>query len=110
MIVTEDDVSKALDYLGQDPHPLALARKDMADAENASKAAFARAFLASKGSSADARKMDAEIDPEYVTAKACEGTAIMDLERHRARVKSAEMICEIWRTEQANVRAAEKIR
>lgn len=110
MIVNDDTVSKALQYLAEDPHPIALAKKDVTDAENGAKGAYARAFLESKGSSADARKADAEVSAHYFVAKDKEAEAILSFERHRARVKAAEMIIEVWRSEQANVRAAERVR
>lgn len=110
MIVSEQNVHDALAYLAIDPHPLALARKDMTDAENDAKNAFANAFLESKGTSADARKMDAELHAAYASAKAVEADALLELERHKARVKAAEMLIEVWRTENANIRAAERVR
>lgn len=110
MIVADDTVSKALAYLSDDPHPLALARKDVADAENKCKATFARLFLSSSGSSVAAKEAEATCHPEYVGAKAQEAEAIMEQERHRARARAAEMIVEVWRSENANARAAEKMR
>lgn len=109
MIVSDKNVSDALAYLADDPHPLALARKDVTDAENKAKQAYARAFLDADGS-VDARKAQAELAPEYVEAKRDEADAILDLERHKSRAKAAEMLLEIWRSENANARAAEKVR
>lgn len=109
MIVTEKNVSDALAYLADDPHPLALARKDVTDGENKSKRLYARAFMDAQGS-VEARKASAETDPEYSTAKDDEAEAIFRLERHKARTKAAEMLIEVWRTENANIRAAERVR
>lgn len=109
MIVSERNVSDALAYLADDPHPLALARKHITDAENKSKLAYAKAYLDAQGS-VDARKATAELDGEYVIARAEESEAILDLERHKARTKAAEMLIEVWRTENANIRAAERVR
>jgi hypothetical protein len=110
MIVTDTNFHDALAYLAQDPHPIALARKDVTDAENEAKRAFAQAFLNSKGSSADARKADAELDEDYIAMKDREAEMVMEFDRHRARVKAAEMLIEVWRSENANVRAAERVR
>ncbi len=110
MIVSDDNVHDALKYLAIDPHPIALARKDLTDAENEAKAAFARAFLASMGTSADARRMAAEVSDEYTAAKEAEAEAVLEFERHKARMKAAEMLIEVWRSENANARAAEKVR
>jgi len=109
MIVADDTVSKALAYLAEDPHPVALARKDLMDAENRSKVAFAEAMLSAEGP-VEIRKATAETDGLYRDAKAVEAGALGELERHRARAKAADMICEIWRSENANARAAERIR
>ncbi len=109
MIVTENNVSTALTYLSDDPHPLALARKDVADAENKSKQVYCRAFLSAEGSVA-AKEATATVDPEYIAAKAEETQTILELERHKARSRAAEMLIECWRTEQSNIRAAERIR
>jgi hypothetical protein len=109
MIVSEKNISDALAYLAIDPHPLALARKYVADAENASKAMFAKLFLGAEGSVA-AREALATSSEAYIEAKAEEAEAILDLERHKARARAAEMLIEVWRSENANTRAAERVR
>ena len=109
MIVTEEHVSTAVEYLNEDPHPISIARKSVTDAENETKRIYARVFLAGVGS-VDARKATAEINENYIAAKDRESDAIQSLERHKAKIKSAEMIIEVWRTENANARAAERIR
>lgn len=109
MIASDDVVSKALAYLAIDPHPLALARKDLTDAEQDSKEEFARALLVAEGSVA-VKEARATIAIHYMKAKEMESEALMEYERHRSRVKAAEMIIEIWRSENANARAAERVR
>lgn len=109
MIVKDKLVSDALAYLAQDPHPIAVARKAVVDAENAAKLSYASAFLDAEGS-VGAREATATCDGDYHLAKGVESDAILDLERHRARVKAAEMIIEVWRSENANARAAERVR
>lgn len=109
MIVTEQNVSDALAYLADDPHPVAHARKLVTDSENKSKAIFARVFMSGVGPVAN-REAQAEGDPDYISAKAEEADAVFELERHRARVRAAEMLIEVWRSENANARAAERIR
>ena len=109
MIVSDETVSKALQYLSEDPHPIALARKDATDAENKAKEAFAKAVLEADGSVA-VKEATATCDDSYKTAKTEEAQAIFELERHKARSRAADMICEIWRTDNANQRAAERVR
>jgi hypothetical protein len=109
MIVSEKNVSDALAYLAIDPHPLALARKDVTDAENGAKEHFAFALLEAEGSVA-VREAVATTHPDVIEAKDTESAAILALERHKARVKAAEMLIEVWRTENANIRAAERVR
>lgn len=108
-IVSDNNVSAALTYLADEPHPVAIARKAVTDAENEAKFHYARAYLAAKGT-IDERKAQAEQDPDYTSTKAKESDAILDLERHKSRVKAAEMLIEVWRSENANARAAERVR
>jgi len=108
-IVSEKNVSDALAYLAIDPHPIALAKKDVTDAENEAKELYAQAFLDATGSVA-AKEAAATVEPCVIAAKDGEAAAIMALERHKARVKAAEMLIEVWRSENANVRAAERVR
>jgi hypothetical protein len=109
MIVSDQNVTDALTYLADNPHPIAIARKVLTDAENAAKRAFAHAFLEAEGAEGK-RKAEAEIDADYQAKKSREAEALLDLETHRQRCKAAEMIIEIWRSENANARAAERVR
>ena len=109
MIVSDKNITDALAYLADDPHPLALARKDVTDAENKAKQIYARCFVSAVGS-VEARKASAEVSPEYIAAKAEEAEAIKELERHKSRARAAEMLIEVWRSENANARAAERVR
>lgn len=110
MAVSEKNISDALIYLADDPHPLAIAQFNLAKAEAETKQAFARAFLGSDATTVDAKKATAEIHIEHISAKDAEADAILACERHKRRVKAAESLLEIWRTENANARAAERIR
>lgn len=109
MIVADDTVSKALAYLAEDPHPVAAARHALTTAENRAKEAFAEALLAAEGA-VEVKKAHAETDVHYREAKTAEANALMELERHKSRAKAAEMIIEVWRSENANARAAERVR
>ena len=109
MIVNDDTVSKALQYLAIDPHPIAVARHALTKAETAVDEVFARLFLQADGA-IETRKQMAIADSLYGSEKDNAAEALLELERHKARVKAAEMIIEIWRTDNANARAAEKVR
>lgn len=109
MIVADDTVSKALAYLADDPHPIALARKAVEDTEAASKRAYAAAFLSVNGPVKE-RECYAETETNHIAAKAEEAEAIQEHERHKARVKAAENIISVWQSENANARAAERVR
>lgn len=109
MIVNDETVSKALAYLAEDPHPIALAKKDATDARNAREATFASMFTALTGTVRE-RECAIEQTPVFKEHKASEAAAEMALERHKARTRAAEMIIEVWRSENANARAAERVR
>ena len=109
MIVTDDMVATALAYLADDPHPIAVARKRATDAENTAKRIFAQVYLLAEGTVRE-RECFVEMNQQYQEAKTQEVRAAMELERHKARSRSAEMVIEVWRSENANARAAERVR
>ena len=109
MIVSDDTVSKALAYLAEDPHPLALAQTGLMQAEKAAAERYAQVYLDSDGT-VDERKSKALLHPTYKNAKDEEISAQSDVNRHKQRTKAAENIIEIWRTQNANARAAERVR
>jgi hypothetical protein len=109
MTVSEKNVSDALTYLAADPHPVAEARFRMTLAENLSKETYAHAFLASEGTVKE-RECMAETSESYIKRKRDEADCVLEFERHRSRVKAADMLLEVWRTENANARAAERVR
>ena len=110
MAVSHDNVTAALTYLAADPHPLAVARFNLMTAENNAKQAWALAFLQSSATTNDARKATAELNGDYRLAKTVEAEAFLEVERHRARTNAADKLLDIYRTENANARAAERIR
>ena len=109
MIVSDDTVSKALAYLAEDPHALALAQKDVLFAEMAKDQVFARLYLLSEGTAKE-RESTVLLDTEYQLAKTSEIEAQFEQSRHKQRSKAAEDILDIWRTQNANARAAERVR
>ena len=108
-VVTESNVQAALTYLADDPHPVAVAVKLVSDAENECDATFARVYLAASGG-AEIRKQIAADHPDVKAAKTALAVAKHELQRHRSRVHAADSLLEIFRTENANARAAERIR
>lgn len=108
-IVSEKNVSTALTYLAEDPHPIALARKDLTDAETVYERLRAAVYLDQTGTVGE-REAATLLDRDVGVAKDAITEAAFQVERHKARLKAAEMLLEIWRTENANARAAERIR
>lgn len=110
MIVSEDNVSKALTYLAHDPHPLAEAKFRLTQAENKTRETYAELLLASNQDTVSAKQASVECHPDYRRAKEAEAECLFDVERHKSRSNAAAMLVEVWRTENANARAAERIR
>jgi hypothetical protein len=108
-IVSEKNVSTALSYLAADPHPFALARKDLTDAENQYERVRAKVYLEQTGTVGE-REAATMLDEQVRSTKDAIAEAAFQVDRHRARLKAAEMLLEIFRTENANARAAERVR
>lgn len=109
MIVSDDQVMTALSYLN-DGEIAAQSRFNAMKAETAAKVTWARLFLSYNSGTVAEREARATCNPEYMEAKDREAEALRDLEKHKAEVRGAENIIEIWRTENANARAAERVR
>lgn len=109
MIVKDSHVEAALNFLNAQPHPLATARYNVTVTETAAKAAYARAFLEATGTVKE-RECTAELDEAYQAARAAEARALMEFEDQRTKQKRADAIIDVWRSENANARAAEKVR
>jgi len=108
-IVSDKNVQDALIYLADDPHPIAIARKELTDAENEKERIYAEVYSEKTGSVRD-KETASDGDPRIVRAREAVRDAQFGLERHKARIRAAEMILEIWRSENANARAAERVR
>lgn len=108
MIVTDQNVEAALAFLA-DADAAGEAIYKMTKAENRSKQTFARLYLSYSGP-VEERKARALCNPEAMEMADQEAEASRDLERYKARRKEAEMLIELYRTEAANARAAERIR
>lgn len=109
MIVTEEHVQTALEYLSAEPNPLARAARLSLAAENEAKRAFARAFVAAIGTN-DLRKQLATLDSEYIAAQDRQEQAEEEHVAQREQSKWADKVIDLYRTENANARAADRIR
>jgi hypothetical protein len=109
MIVSDETVSKALAYLSEDPHPLANAEKAVMFAEMEKDEVFAHLYLATEGTAKE-RESLVLIDDEFKAARRIEIEAEFEKARHRRRTDAADRIIAAWQTQNANIRAAERVR
>jgi hypothetical protein len=109
MIVEDKYVEAALEYFNAQPHPSAAAMYNVVVTETATKAAYARAFLEASGTVKE-RECVAELDPAYQAAKAAEAEAIFENADQRSKQKRAEKIIDVWQSEGARARHAERVR
>ena len=109
-LVSDDMVSAALTYLSTSTVDSAKAKADRVMAEYARKRCRARLILESDQTSFAMREADAEASEAYLQACQFEADAVERDEYHRAARIKADAIIEAWRTENANIRAAETVR
>jgi hypothetical protein len=109
MIVSDDTVSRALAYLAEDPHPLANAEKTVMFAEMEKDEVFANLYLATEGTAKE-RESLVLINAEYKAARRAEIEAEFEKARHKRRTDAADRIIAAWQTQNANIRAAERVR
>lgn len=109
-LVSDEMVSAALEYLSRSTVDSAKAKADRVMAEHHRKRVRARLILDSDQTTAGMREADAEASEAYGAACLAERDAVERDEYHRAARIKADAIIEAWRTENANIRAAEKVR
>ena len=107
MIVTDDDVSAALAYLAAGG--AASAEAAHLAAERARKRREAEVYLSVKAA-VEERKARVWMDNEYGDRQADADEAKAELTKAKAMERHADKICDVWRTENASARAAEKMR
>lgn len=109
-LVTDDMVGAALAYLSSSTMDSAKAKADRVLAEHNRKRVRATLILDSEEKTTAMKEAAAESSTEYWEACKAERDAVERDEYHRAARIKADAIIEAWRTENANIRAAEKIR
>jgi hypothetical protein len=107
MIVSDKNVSDALTFLAQGG--AADAEAAFLAAERARERRGAEIFLSTEGSVKE-REMRVLVDTDHQMLQANEDTAKAELTRAKSRAAGADKICSIWQTENANARAAERVR
>lgn len=108
-LVTDAHVQGALEYLALNAEPAAAAKANRFRAEYRRKKVKAEIMLDTDGPIA-IREAQAEVSDAYQEAVESECEAVRIDEHHRNQRNKCETIIEAWRTENANVRASERIR
>jgi hypothetical protein len=104
-IVTDEDLSKALDWLRDSAPAIGEAKARLVKAGHMLKHIEALLFLASEEKSAEARKSSARASDKYLDAINEEAFAAGDYEKMKALREAAALKIESWRSEQANYRS-----
>lgn len=103
-MITEERRDKALDYLARTDEPCAKARALMKGLEKQEKTILAKVFLEVEGTDG-VRKEKAKASKEYIDWQEKYKAAVLDYETMYNYRNTAEMIIELWRSENSNRRA-----
>lgn len=110
MMIPDRKVEHALNILTDAQHEAAKARAAAEHMEDLTKTVLAKLMMESEEKSAAAKEMEARADPRYQAhleqLKMCKEIDYT----WRDRRSAAAAIIEMWRTEQSNIRAAERVR
>jgi len=109
-MISDRMVEQALRYLTDPAQEGSKARAAAEHMDDLTKTVLAKLMLQSEEKSAAAKEMDARAHPTFVAhleqVKTCREVDYM----WRNRLSASNAIIEMWRTEQSNIRAAEKVR
>lgn len=103
-IVTDEDLSKALDWLRDNAPMIGDAKGRLVAAGHMLKHVEALEYMKAEGS-AETRKSVARASQRYLEAIYEEAAAAAEFETMRARREAAALKIESWRSEQANYRS-----
>lgn len=103
MIVTEEEIQKAVNYMKNTDEPDAAAKGVLSKLEDNKKTILAIEFLKYNGSAAECLKR-AEASEAYRLNLDLIGNAVYDYQVIRNRRSTATTIIDIWRSENANRR------
>lgn len=109
LIISEELVHDAVDYLAYKGNAAAVAKGNQVRAEYNRRRVRARLILEAPHTSHGMREAWAEAHDDY--AEAWEKLAVCEeeVEKHRNQRSKSETICEMWRTEQATIRGLRKV-
>lgn len=106
MSYSEADAEKAVQWLIENAQAIADARADRWKAEEMLKPTKALVMAEHADKPVNAQEREALCSRQYQDALERAAEAVKADELFRARVKAAEMKIEVWRSQQANLRAA----
>lgn len=107
-LVTDDEMTDALAILGDETGAAARAAHEYMDA--LTKTVLAQLMGQSNESSVAAKELWARSQPDFKAHLEKVGSFAKDDYRWKQRYAAAAAKIEIWRTSQANIRAAERVR
>jgi hypothetical protein len=105
MSYTEQDAEKAVKWLIDNAEQIAAARSERWKAEEMLKPTKALLMAQHADKPVNAQEREALSAPRYLEAIDRAAEAVRADELNRALVKAAEMKIEVWRSQQANLRA-----
>ena len=103
VIVPEEEVHDAIEYLRRSAFEIGKAREDLVRSEHMVKHIEAIGYLSAQGSQ-EARKAQARTQDRWEKATTEHAEAAGQYEKHRSLRTAAEMTIEVWRSQQANLR------
>lgn len=108
-MIQEEEIDKVLEWLVKNATPAAKARADRIYLEEWKKSQKAILMKKSGEETAAAQEREALANPEYLKTLEALRDAVVEDERFRWLITSAEAKIEVWRSQQANQRAQGRV-
>lgn len=105
-MISDKRLEQAMVYLAETDEKAAELKGNVARMEYVCKSARARALLLSDEKTVESRKADAETSSLVKEAEEGYANALVAFEKIRAKRGTEELVVEVWRSIQANRRAA----
>lgn len=108
-LVTDDDVSKALDLFNDENPAQARAEWELEKAENDLERIWAEVYGKQTGTGKD-KEAAADCNQRVREARDRVADKRYEVNRCKTRSKWADKVCDIWRTQSSNTRSAHSVR
>ena len=107
-MIEQSEVEKGLRYMREHAHDLASAKANRIYITHYLKSCHAMLYSECEEKTVEGKKMWAYAHPDYQKQLAALQIAVQEEETHNFKIKAAEALADVWRTQESNNRSIDR--